>query len=269
MDKKINFLCLLIIFLSLVLNWSFSRSLNQGKYLGLKTEEIKPVSGGIIPHHLLASHLIADFFSRLSIQDPKKIILLGPNHNEKGNSKVLTSMSDWKTDFGNLRINKESAQKIVELDLVGIDEEVLLEEHSISGIVPFIKESLPEASFLPLILSVHMSQKEIEFLARNLSDIIDKETVVVVAVDFSHGLKIEDAYKNDLETLKFIGDFSFPRLLSLGNDYLDSPSSVVLLLAMMKNLDKTNYEVFSHTSSAELMGNNFAETTSYFSIAFY
>ena len=269
MDRKINFLCLVIIFLSLSLNRLSSGSLNQGQYLGLKTERIEPMSGGIIPHHLLAGHLIDDFFRSLSIQNPTTIILLGPNHDEKGDFKVLTSLINWETDFGVVNPSRELIQKFIKLNFVRVDEEVVTNEHSISGIVPFIKNYLPESKIFPLVLSASMSREEIEFLARNLSDVIDKETVVVVAVDFSHGLKVNDAYGNDSETLEMIKEFNYPELLPLGNEYLDSPPAIALLLAIMEERGHIDLEILAHTSSAELYGNTFAETTSYFSIAFY
>lgn len=227
------------------------------------------MSGGIIPHHLLAGYLIDDFFQRLSIQNPKTIILLGPNHYEKGDFKALTSLHDWETDFGVVNPNRELIQKFIEIGLVRVDEEVVTNEHSISGIVPFIKNNLPEAKVFPLVLSAFMSRAEIEFLSRNLSDVIDENTVIVAAVDFSHGLKVNDAYENDSETLKMIKGFNYLELLSLSNEYLDSSSAIVLLLITMKERGYTNLEVLVHTNSAELSGDGFAETTSYFSIAFY
>src|SRR5260221_5015310 len=56
--------------------------------------------GGIIPHHLVASDNIAIFFATMKQFSYKTIILIGPNHYEKGNFDVLTSKIGWDSPYG-------------------------------------------------------------------------------------------------------------------------------------------------------------------------
>src|SRR5258706_2937352 len=59
-----------------------------------------PLGGGIIPHHLVASDNIANFFKTIQPLSPSTLVLIGPNHYEKGNFDVLTSLSSWDTPNG-------------------------------------------------------------------------------------------------------------------------------------------------------------------------
>lgn len=227
------------------------------------------LAGGIIPHDFLPSHILADFFNRLAYQEPQTIILIGPNHYEKGDFKVLSSWYGWDTPFGVVKSNQEIVRKLVNHRLASTDEEVLSNEHSVAGLMSFIKYFLPETDVVPVIVSATTTQKEVEILANNLAEIVNEKRVVLASVDFSHYLKMEEAQKNDLKTLEIIKNFEYPKLFSLGNDYLDSPASVATLLVIMQKIGKTQLEVLYHTNSGELLRDPFVQTTSYFSIAFY
>ncbi len=211
----------------------------------------------------MAAELIDDFLSRLAGQKPKRIILLGPNHEEKGEFKVLTSNN------GILKTDKKLTEKLTSLNLVHLNNQIVGQEHSINQITPFIQKHLPQASFLPLVISNKMKEKEIEALASSLSSEVDKETVILASIDFSHYLKKEATYQNDLKSLEIIRNFDYQKISSLGNDFLDAPCTLNILLKTMQKTNHANLEVLAHTNSAELLNNDFTQTTSYFSIAFY
>lgn len=227
------------------------------------------VSGGIIPHHLFVGSIIADFFNRLSLQQPKTIILIGPNHYEKGDFKALTSLYGWQTPFGVVEPNEQIIKDLLKNNLVRIDEDILPKDHSVAGIIPFVKYYLPDTQVVPILLSSYISQQEVDILASNLKDYMDKDTVVIAAVDFSHYLTNEQAKEKDKVTLEVMKNFDYRQLFSLNNDYLDSPPSTATLLMLMQMLGTTNMDLIHHTNSGALQKDNYIETTSYFSIAYY
>jgi AmmeMemoRadiSam system protein B len=227
------------------------------------------ITGGIIPHHLYPSFIIADFFKRLTEQNPKTLILIGPNHLERGNHEVLSSLYGWETPFGIVSPNIEIIQNLQANKLIQIDEKNMPEEHSVAGIMPFIKYYLPETKVVPLILSGYMNEENTMTLANNLIKFIDNETVIIAAVDFSHYLTNNEAKEKDKITLNLIKQFYYGKLFTLNNDYLDSAPSVAVLLMMMQKNNTERMELLHHTNSGELQKNNSIETTSYFSIAFY
>lgn len=227
------------------------------------------VRGGIIPHHLYPGFIFADFFNRLSPQNPKTIILIGPNHYERGNFKALTSVYGWQTPFGVVKPNETFINELVKENLVKIDGEVVSADHAVAGPMPFVKYYLPNVRVVPILLSGYMTEDEARILASKLKDRLDKDIVIIAAVDFSHYLTNQQAQEKDKVTLEVLKSFDYRQLFSLNNDYLDSPSSIATLLMVMQKLGTTKMELLHHTNSGELQKNNYIETTSYFSIAYY
>src|SRR3990167_1422425 len=188
------------------------------------------IVGGVVPHHLLASFIIADFFQRLEGQKPETIILIGPNHFERGDFNVLSSLYEWLTPFGRVEPNTEIIEDLVKSNLVKIDEDALSKEHAIGAEVAFIKFYLPDVKIVPIIFSAKMNEVQAEIIAKKLSTYISKETVLVASLDFSHYLRSEEARKKDEITLQAMRDFNYPKIFTLNNDYLDSRSTLSVLL---------------------------------------
>lgn len=229
---------------------------------------VKPAAGGIIPHHLLAGFIIADYFNYLRAHQPRTIILLGPNHFEKG-EKVIGGFYDWKTPFGVVETDQELARNFQKNGLITIDEEVLGSEHSIGNIMPFLKYYLPQTKIVPIVLRRNISLEQIQLMADELSKSLDGKTILVASIDFSHYLKLEEAEEKDKETLKAMENFNFRKILSFNNDYLDSPASLAVLLTAMKNQEKTDFFILHNTNSGEILKEASMPTTSYFSLVFH
>lgn len=232
----------------------------------------QPIVGGVIPHHLLPSYMIADFFSRLAKQQPKTIILIGPNHNEAGEHPILTSLYSWETPFGTVSPDTTRIQLLLDRQIAWQDESTLPKDHSVAGILPFVEYYLPNVAVVPLLLSGATSDEELQKLARGLSELQEGEQggiILIAAVDFSHYLTSAQAEEKDAITLNLMRDFQVERLLNLNSDYLDSPESIAVLLQVMQAGESTKMRVFHHTNSGALTKNPFAATTSYFALAYY
>lgn len=227
------------------------------------------ISGGIIPHHLFPGFIITDFFSRLSNQSPTTIILIGPNHYERGDYNVLSSLYGWETPFGIVEPNKQIIQELATNKLIKIDETNFPKDHAVAGIMPFVKHHLPNTKVVPLLLSGFMTKEDITVLSHRLKNYVGKDTVIAAAVDFSHYLTNPQAQEKDKTTFELMKSFNYDQLLSLNNDYLDSPPSIATLLMTMQDLNTTDMELLYHTNSGEMQKNDSIETTSYFSIAYY
>jgi len=260
-------LILSLVFFVEILSFSFLiDNYERGKLLGVST---KRIIGGIVPHHLFVDFIIDDFFQNFSIQQPETIVLIGPNHYEVGDFKVLSSFNDWETSFGLLQVDKERLNKLIASNVVYIDDDVLINEHSISNIAPFIKNNLPKTKILPLVVSNKMNLKEIELLSDELVHLFDENIIFISSSDFSHYLKSEEAEENDEYVFDIIKNNSYSKLLPLDNDFLDSRSGLSLLLSCLKKHGEYNLELLYHTNSGEILNNSNILTTSYFSIIFY
>jgi AmmeMemoRadiSam system protein B len=239
-----------------------------------KTFELKPsfphrITGGIIPHDTTPGFILTDFFYILAKQKPKTIILIGPNHYEKGKELALTSRYGWETPFGIVDPNKQIIQQLIDENVIHTKEDVLENEHSVSGIMPFIKKFMPETQVVPIILSAWTKENECQKLANSLEPKLNQDSVLIASVDFSHYLSMAEANKKDIETLEVIKNFEYQRLYELNNDYLDSPPTICTLLKTLQLKGTTQMEVLHHTNLGELVNRNDIETTSYYSILYY
>ena len=226
------------------------------------------IIGAVVPHHLLPGFIISDVFKRLQLQQPKRVILIGPNHKEAGTHKVITSQYGWETPFGVVTPDDTMIQDLVDRGTAHIDEPVMEDEHSVAGIMPYIKYYLPDATVVPLILRGTIDRKEVESLAKTIAGLRDEDTIILGSVDFSHYLTSAVAEKNDKRTLALMQRFDYDQLFGLNNDYMDSPPSIVVFLMAMQDLGKSDFSVLQHTNSGIIQHNGTMETTSYFSLLF-
>lgn len=245
----------------------FYQAVNQAKEN--KEAAGKKIAGGIIPHHLLASFMIADFFKTVSAQKVENVFLIGPNHYEKGKDSALTSIYNWSTPFGQVATGSSIINRLVENKLAGIDDKILEKEHSVAGIMPFIKYYLPGAKVVPIILSQNTTRREMEKLSDELMSSVKKENSIIIAsVDFSHYLTSEEAEDKDRETLKIMENFEYELLLNLDNDHLDSPASIGVMMMAMEKIKSGRLQILQNTNSGNLLGERYGKTTSYFSIIY-
>jgi len=227
-----------------------------------------PIRGGLIPHHALPSAHLTGFFRELAKQHPKTIILIGPNHPDAGQYKLLTSAAPWETPFGRVKGNTSKADALLKLPFAGTDEAVLSKEHSIAGVLPFLRYVLPDTDVVPVVLNSHLSWSDVRAVSDTLRDIADADTLVIGAVDFSHYLPAQVAEEKDRETESLLRNFRSQEILPLGNDHVDSPVSIAVLLETMRSIDATRFDLLANTNSGRILSDLRSGTTSYFFAGF-
>ncbi|MFH1891039.1 MAG: AmmeMemoRadiSam system protein B [Candidatus Kuenenbacteria bacterium] len=221
----------------------------------------KNVAAGIIPHHLIAADLAAEFFYHLGDKDYETIILLGPNHFNSGNSDIITSNYNWQTPYGILECDHNILKNLSDLNGIRVEEEVIKNEHSINSEVSFVKKIFPDAQFLPIILKQNVGQQQAEILANKLFELSKlKKVLVLASVDFSHYKDSLTAQKNDQVSIEAVRNFAFDKIYSLD---IDSPASIYTLLKFSQ-LSGAKFELLNNSNSAILANKpDLESTTSY------
>lgn len=229
------------------------------------------LAGGVIPHHTLPGFLIARFFLTLSDQEwpPERIILIGPNHPDAGSSIVLTSSGKWETPFGRVDVDEELVNKLLAWDVAGENDGIISGEHSVAAIMPYIKYYLPEARVVPIVIQSKADAKLVRRVTESLTSVREARTAVVAAVDFSHYLTATEAAEKDREMRHLLLAFESDAFYGLGNEYLDSPASIALLLEIMKVRGVSGANIFENTNSGFLSGDFRKPVTSYFTVGFF
>lgn len=246
---------------------SFMISVRKAEEAGFSDLE---VLGGVTPHHLLADHMIAQFFKAISTNLPKTVILIGPNHERLGTHRIQTGKWNWQTPFGMLEADKDIVKQIIEKTGAEEDMSLLEMEHSIAALIPYVKYYLPEAKVVPLILHGNLGLDSSMELANTLLECIgEREYIVIGSVDFSHYLPPNEAEQMDEISIKAIKERDFLAISRMDNDYLDSPPTIMTLLELMNKERALYIEVIDHSNSSEIAGEYFDSTTSYFTILLY
>ena len=228
---------------------------------------VEPMPGArgiLLPHHWVAGDLITTPLRDLAAtQRVTRVILIGPNHVNAGGGAVLTSDLSWETPFGPAEADRQAVAALAAGGSVRLEPDVLTYEHSVAGIVPAVRRYLPEAKVVPLILRGGLSEADVQRLAAALAPLLDEGTVIVVAVDFSHGLPASVARQRDGETLGVLRARDWSPLLRWGNEHLDSPASVAVLMETMSRLGAGRFELRANSDSGRVSGDSASPVTSY------
>lgn len=221
----------------------------------------KEVLSGVIPHHLLAADLIAEFFYNLQNKQYDTIILIGPNHFNTGDADITMSGYDWQTAYGKLECDQDVLKELLDSNLAQVNESIFDNEHAITSEVSFIKKTFPTVKFVPIILKANVSKEQAIDLANELFEINKSKNILVLAsIDFSHYKNSFTAQVNDKESISAIQDFDFNKIYGLD---IDSPASMYALLKF-NQLNGAKFELLINSNSAILANKpDLDSTTSY------
>ncbi len=225
--------------------------------------DIGAIKGSIVPHHLLGGYIDAAVFTYIQKQDPSVIVLIGPNHFDRGYAPIISSMRDWRTPYGDTKAATSLIKQLQKKGIVTIDEEAVKEEHSLYSIIPFITHSLPDAKVLPLMLANNSTTSTLETLVTSLTDILPDDAVIIASIDFSHYQTYAAAEFHDEVSRHVIKTFDYDRLATLE---IDSAPSVYTLLRLMEQYGTQTVAHEIRDNSATIVGNKKAlNNTSYYS----
>lgn len=236
---------------------SFYEGIEQDSYQDLIPEKIY---GGVVSHHLLAKENIAQFFAELRSQPVETVVLIGPNHFSVGKDKMTISLQDFETPYGRIEVNKKVAEDLLKSDIVKVNEEPFVAEHSIAALTPYIAYNFPDAQIVPIILRHDVSRPQLDDLVKNLEKVLPENSVVIASVDFSHHLNRIATEFHDVASVSAIKDFDFERIFNLE---IDSPASIYTLLKYLEKKDAKNI-TYKNLNSTDFTGSlDTTDATSY------
>ena len=232
-------------------------------------ENIESLHGGIVPHHLLASDMIASFWETVSHADYDLVVIIGPDHNRRGASPVTTITSGFTTVFGDVMTDSSVANFLIQENMVVEDRKIMETEHSVSSHIPFIRYYMPDTPVLPLLVYGNYSFSNVKALSEKITEATQgKKVLYVASIDFSHYLSLEEANKMDNITEKALIEFNYKSISEMTNDNLDSRPSALFMLYTMSRLKAKSIEKWAHSNSDYYFMEDTGYTTSYFNLGF-
>lgn len=233
-----------------------------------KAESEGPLTGGLVPHHDLAAPLLSRFFLQLEPHPPTTVIVVGPNHENRG-QPIITGRRGWQTDFGVVEADLTLVDSLAKAGLAVVDDTALSTEHSVGTLMPYLKYHAPEARVVPVILHRDVPMQDLRRLAGALAGYLTGDRLLIASVDFSHYLTRAEAEQKDVVTLQAIQSADLEALMRMGPDHLDSPGSLSVLLLAMQQAGARGPNLTGHTNSGVILRSDTVETTSYFTFTFH
>jgi AmmeMemoRadiSam system protein B len=193
------------------------------------------ISGITVPHHLVATDLIASAFGLVEGRSIDKVIVLFPDHFRKTHSPFASTKRPFDTVFGLVRTQVSNVSRLLaEGDLVE-ESDLFEKDHGIGAILPFLKHALPDAAIVPIAVSVSSNRAEWDRLVAILASLVTPGTLIVQSTDFSHYLPFGEAIRRDQQTLNLIAAGDLEKLEQLSQPYnLDSRGAQYIQLRLQR-----------------------------------
>jgi AmmeMemoRadiSam system protein B len=215
---------------------------------------------------LLAANLIAKTINSVATTSQITVVLVSPNHFFSGQGQIISSLYNWHTPYGILDSDKKTVQKLKDLGVMNIDEYPFDNEHGISGIVPFIKKSLPNSKLVPIIVKDNLSQNDLNKFVDSLYSVLGENLLIIGSFDFSHFYPDDQTKEYDKQSLAVINNFDFN---GLKNIQIDSKPGLEIVMKYMEKLKATHFNLMANTNSAQILNDiTIKEAVSYINGSF-
>ncbi|MEM2319347.1 MAG: AmmeMemoRadiSam system protein B [Candidatus Bathyarchaeia archaeon] len=167
------------------------------------------IVGLICPHagYMYSGPVAAHSYYSLALDGkPDTVVLLGPNHTGYGSGLAIMSEGLWRTPLGDVEIDRETANKIVEESrLIDIDETAHRYEHSIEVQLPFLQYLYGlRFKIVPicfLMQDFHSAEEVGQAVARAVAG---KNALIVASSDMTHYEPHRSAEKKDRLALQAV-----------------------------------------------------------------
>ena len=255
------------------------------EYLGAQTPSDslpETIIAGIVPHAgwMFSGSLAAMVFSSIKQQHEKvnTFIIFGASHSYFGQSPAVYDKGTWLTPLGEVVIDEELADALLDSGAAVSDPDAHGYEHSIEVQIPFIQHIFPGAKVLPVLTP---PKEQAIVLGEVAGDFIGQEKhkkiICIGSTDLTHygpryGFTPMGTGKEALQWAHSVNDKEFidltlqlePQALlaSAAEKYnACGAGAVAATVAAAKKFGVTAGRLLAHTNSNEVMHNKMGTTS--------
>ncbi|MGB9667539.1 MAG: AmmeMemoRadiSam system protein B [Thermosulfidibacteraceae bacterium] len=177
------------------------------KLLPSKAPIPKKAIAVISPHagYVYSGYVAAETIANVLI--PRDLIILGPNHTGLGAPLSIMAEGVWITPFGEIPINEELAQKILEKSrYLENDSLAHIGEHSIEVQLPIIQYFRRDVTLVPIVVGTKNLEK-LNDLANAITNAVKeygRDVLLISSTDFTHYEPNKVAYEKDSYVIEAI-----------------------------------------------------------------
>ncbi len=250
------------------------KSLNQDK---------RSIIGGVSPHAGYMYSGCCAAFTYLNLfkeRVPDTVLILGNDHH--GYRKVaLMKEGEWETPLGNLLIDDNLSNKILDNSTIIIEDESAFigfpygREHNIEVQLPFIKYCAQNKDVKILPIKVSMKEfSQLDKISTEIASVIkssSKDVVIVASSDMTHKeiFSIEDLNKfkeRDKKVIDAFIEFNPEKTLKTASSTTVCGSqTITTLMLICQKLNVSKGKLLKYYTSSEKTGNYSGYCVGYFS----
>jgi MEMO1 family protein len=216
---------------------------------------------GLVPHagYFYSGPCAAHLYAALD-KSVQRVILLGVNHQARGQRAALSPWENWQTPLGLVPVDEQFQEIIASrVTFMKSDAQAHGDEHSIEVQLPFLQRVLQEFTFLPISLA-WLDLKECAQIGMAIAEacrtqfVSGVKTVILASSDLSHYLSPHRTNELDQAALEKIVSLDPGRLLSVVQEKEISmcgvlPTAVMLYAATA--LGATRARLLQHCHSGD------------------
>jgi AmmeMemoRadiSam system protein B len=253
----------------------FLHQAGPGKLPVVSAAGSRKVLGLVCPHAgypysgPVAAHA---YFELASDGKPDTVVVLGPNHWGLGSGLAVVKEGFWRTPFGDVEVDSETADAILrETRVLDVDEVAHLREHSIEVQLPFLQFLYGDRfKFVPICFLMQDLQSAVE-IGKALAEVLASMNAVVIASsDLTHYEPQATATRKDSEALKAVEKMDERVFLSTVEKQHISACGygpIAALMAFAKGLGAVEAKVLKHATSGDVTG-DYSAIVGYAAVSF-
>jgi len=197
---------------------------------------------------------------------PETVVILGPSHHSVDRRAALSTADAWRTPLGEVKLDAELAQALLQCDLIVADEGAHQSEHSLEVQVPFLQFIFGER--MPMICPICVRSHPMRSPDQVTSDALaigrvlasavgPRQAVVIASTDFSHQIPQKSAERMDRMALDRILAMDPAGLLEVVAEEgisMCGPVPVAIALAYCQARGDHEAELLRYYTSGDIIG---------------
>jgi AmmeMemoRadiSam system protein B/AmmeMemoRadiSam system protein A len=245
-------------------------------------------AGFVVPHAgLIYSGTVASaVYRQLRSIAPRRIVLLGFTHRGAARGAWIPDVGAFRTPLGDIEVDGEFAEALIETGAFGRFPEHLLCDHSVEIQLPLLQVAAPEARIVPVYVN-RLDAEARRLAAHRLTSLVAPGTVLVASSDFTHygrdffyqpfpadeliGGRLRELDESAIEAAGTLDPEEFLRVLHSTGSTVCGYDPISLLLETLRCLGERE-EIFQETldyqTSGEITG-DFRHSVSYAALGYF
>jgi len=213
--------------------------------------------GAILPH---AGYIFSGKVATQTVEKIiplKRIIILGPNHTGLGEDFSVYPEGAWTTPLGEVEVDKESVEFLLQKNLLKKDTLAHNFEHSIEVELPILQYFFKEFKFVPIVCNVASLETYYKVAHRIYEGIkkVKEDIFIIASSDMTHYEPEETARRKDrlaIEAILNLDVENFLEVVKKENITICGVAPISITLILTKLLGATKAEVVLYQTSADI-----------------